>query len=377
MNLLYHIERIGAGSIMSFNDFHLWLSKFISQLSNSLRKTYRRFRLRKSVKNFLTKPYKLSKEQKKQTKLYWKPYTKHFVTYWHELYYQKTGVFDARFVPDDIMFTEIEPYYNDYASSRGIDNKCNYDIIFPDVLKPKTVFRRMKGIFHDDSFFIISREDVIERCKRAQKVVLKIAVDVGYGVGVKLWDSNKSSIEELESMIDSFRGDIIGQELIVQHPELGRIHSKCVNCIRIITFITRKKVEYVCGYFRMGCGDSFVDFHGGCVCSINPDGSLMDTGFINDTCEPITHHPDSDICFSEYIIPNYERIKETAAQLHSRIGDFRWVSWDFSLSTDGSPILIEVNLVYGGIMYHQLGSGPIFADKSKEMLDEAYNKITH
>ena len=42
------------------------------------------------------------------------------------------------------------------------------------------------------------------------------------------------------------------------------------------------------------------------------------------------------------------------------------ISWDFAIGVDGEPILIEANLSFGQIDFHQLCNGPIF----KEMTDE-------
>ena len=56
------------------------------------------------------------------------------------------------------------------------------------------------------------------------------------------------------------------------------------------------------------------------------------------------------------------------------MGDFRLISWDFTVGEDGEPVFIEMNLKYGGTMYHQLSSGPFFGEDSDEILDEIYGK---
>ena len=359
---------------MGLDSFNSKLALSLSKVSTSLRWSWRRFRMRHSVKQYISKPYALTKAQKAEAKAYWGKYTKHFSPLWHELYAQKSGRFDPRYIPDDIMFTEIEGYLNDYKSSWGFDNKCNYDLYFGDnVLMPKTLFRRMRGIFHDKDWNIISKDDAVNLCLSAGGAAVKQSQEAGYGVGVKIWDKTTDDREELEKIIDNMTGDIIAQELIIEHPSLSSFKSKSVACIRTTTILTENGPEYICGYLRLGQGESRVDYLGGCVCSVKEDGQLYEIGYDNMTCNPITKHA-SGIPFKGYTVPCYDKIKEKSLELHKRLGDFRIVSWDFSLSPEGEPILIEVNMIYGGIMYHQLGSGPIFGDKTDSILNEVYKK---
>ena len=45
-----------------------------------------------------------------------------------------------------------------------------------------------------------------------------------------------------------------------------------------------------------------------------------------------------------------------------------------SIGTDGEPILIEVNLTYGGLSTHLLSNGPLFGDMTPEILKRVYGK---
>ena len=65
---------------------------------------------------------------------------------------------------------------------------------------------------------------------------------------------------------------------------------------------------------------------------------------------------------------------ETIKKLHPFIPHFRMVSWDFSVNEDGMPILIEANLMYGELEFHQLCNGPIFGDDTEEILKEVFSK---
>lgn len=358
---------------MKFYQIHEWAAHTVENSSRNLRWALRRKRLQRGVKHYLTKPYQLTASQKKEAKAYWKQYTKHFSPYGHELFLQKSGKFDPRYVPDDIMFTEIEDYLNCYDASVGIDNKCNYELYFPEAKQPRTLFRRMQGVYRDADFHVISEEMAIANCLSEGVAVVKIATDVGYGGGVKFWSLKEDGEERLHKLLEVMHGDLIAQCVIKQHPVLENLHRESVSCIRVVTMVTKEGVEYVCGYFRIGQGSTKVDYDGGCVCSIKPDGTLYDIGFDNRTCNPITAH-ESGVKFSEFTIPCYEAVKQKALELHKKVGAFRIISWDFSVSPEEEPILIEMNCMYGGIMYHQLGMGPLFGDKTEAVLNEVFGK---
>ena len=63
---------------------------------------------------------------------------------------------------------------------------------------------------------------------------------------------------------------------------------------------------------------------------------------------------------------------KAAIKCHEKMGDFRLISWDFTVGTDGEPIFIEMNIKYGGTMYHQLSSGAFFGEDTDKMLNEIY-----
>ena len=359
--------------MINYYTIHEWLAHFVDRNGKRIRWALRRYRMRKGVKQYLQKPYQLTKEQKKEAKQFWKKYTRHFSPVFHELYLQKTGKFDPKYVPDDIMFCEIEDYLDDWGSSRGMDNKCNYELYFPEVKQPKTLYRKMKGVYHDAAWNIISEEDAVRMCMDNGAAVIKASQEVGYGGGVKIWDAKTDTEDDLKEIIRTIPGDVIAQDLIVEHPELKKLNTKSVSCIRVLSIIRKDKVEYLRGYFRMGQGEGKVDYADGCVASLYPDGQLYEVGFDNNTCNPVKQH-ENGMVFKDYKVPCYEAVRQKALELHKKLGDFRIVSWDFSVDPEGDPVLIEVNMLYGGIMYHQLGSGPIFGDKTEEILAEVFGK---
>lgn len=63
---------------------------------------------------------------------------------------------------------------------------------------------------------------------------------------------------------------------------------------------------------------------------------------------------------------------ELVKSLHPQIPHFRLVSWDVAINEDGKPILIEVNLKYGELDFHQLNNGSLFGEDAAGILDEVF-----
>lgn len=52
----------------------------------------------------------------------------------------------------------------------------------------------------------------------------------------------------------------------------------------------------------------------------------------------------------------------------------RLTSWDLSVDVEGNPVLIEVNLAYGGLFFHQITNGPVFGDLTEDIINEVIKK---
>ena len=101
-----------------------------------------------------------------------------------QIFYSKVnGTFDVRYLPDDLYYTVLDPFYNDRHAFKFIDNKCYYDVYFPDAKQPKVIAKRINGFWIIDGK-IVSSAIVVEKCKEAQCVFLKAANNSCGGHGV-------------------------------------------------------------------------------------------------------------------------------------------------------------------------------------------------
>lgn len=155
----------------------LKLRKIIEDIS-----TYRRgIYWNKIVKNRLPDGYKkLSEKEKQAVKSLFGKYGKVNENY-HEFYKNATGKFYENYIPDDLYYCKIDPYFNNWALAEYLDNKCYYKTIFPDVKQPETIACRMNRIWYIDNM-PTTFEKVLAVLKGSESFV-KMATDSEGGGG--------------------------------------------------------------------------------------------------------------------------------------------------------------------------------------------------
>lgn len=123
----------------------------------------------------------------------------------------------------------------------------------------------------------------------------------------------------------------------------------------------------------MGINESKVDnaSSGGITVGIEENGRLKSCAY-NAKGIRFDKHPTSGVKFDDFTIPNFEEIKHTVKEQAKNFPHFRLISWDIALDKNNNPIIIEANLKYGEIDFHQLNNGPLFGDDTKEILNEVF-----
>lgn len=74
------------------------------------------------------------------------------------------------------------------------------------------------------------------------------------------------------------------------------------------------------------------------------------------------------------MVPGYSKILEIVKKNHFTMPHFRLISWDFAVDIDHEPVMIEANLRYGELDFHQLNNGPLFGKDTRKILDEVFGK---
>lgn len=360
--------------------------KLIDFLRNRLYRLYNEDTVRISRNNFIHRELKnneytskpLTKEQKLEIQSFWSQYTSldKDAWKWFEVYnsVKPKGAILKYYIPDNIYYTKVDMHFSNQRECLTFDDKNMYDLYFPNVKMPETVSRKIGGVFLDHNYSILEKNDVLSLCKRYKSLILKISKGSDGGHGVFFLNTKESSNGVLADILEGNR-DFVIQRIVSQHREISKIHDKSINTIRIMSLFFNNQVRIVSSVLRMGVNDSRLDnaHSGGIVSGILPDGRLRDVAY-NIRGKRFDRHPQGTQ-FGSIVVPSLERCHNIVKSQALRfIGLSRLISWDFAIDENGAPVLIEVNLTYGGVDVHQMSNGPVFGEMTEAVLNEVFKK---
>lgn len=282
---------------------------------------------------------------------------------------------DPRYIPDDLWFDRIIPHYNDLIFAKALQDKCLHNLLFPGLRRPETVVKNVAGVFYDDGLSLLTREEAADRLLHTEgRVLVKPSVGSGQGHNIRFYDADALTEADAEEIFRLYGKNFIIQKKLDQHEALARLNPDSLNTVRVITFLHRDKVYTLSSILRVGGFGSEVDntSQGGFQGSILPGGRLAPKGFThrNDRWEYIDAYPNG-IRFADVTVPFYDRVEEAAHKNALRMGHFRILGWDFAVSPDGTPVLIEYNVIPG---QNQESDGPTFGELTDEVLGEVFGK---
>lgn len=295
-------------------------------------------------------------------------------TLFHNFYNDTKGDFDVRYIPVDLYFCYIDPYFNNHQKAEYIDNKCLYSRLFRDAPHPEIVLNCVNNVWTDEDFRFVSEEDIDRIVGSCDELIVKQAKDTQGGKNI-YFVSGENIVSEFRDACKKINSDIVVQKIIKQHSVLNSINATSVNTIRILTMLNKNDVKIYSTIIRMGVDGSRVDnaSSGGLTCGIDSEGRLKKYAY-NLNGERFENHPTSGISFNSVVIPGFDKACDLCRRLHPSMSDFRLISWDICINEEGEPILIEANLCYGGINVHQISNGPVFGDDTEKILEEVFSK---
>lgn len=277
--------------------------------------------------------------------------------------------FDARYIPMDFSYAYLHPYFNDTYAAEVIDDKNLYDLTFKGFTMPRTICRIIDNVVMDADYRAISMREASNLCKSEGQVIVKpsdIQCFKGGGGGIRFINADEDAYDVLQQY-----NNCIVQEVLKQHEALASLHKESLNTIRMVTLNDKGIPQMLSAVVRIGVKDNKIDnaSAGGIFCGIHEDGRLMKYAY-NRKGDLFERHPDGAI-FEKCVIPNYNRCIEVVKELSFRFVKFaRLVAWDLAIREDGEPVVIESNMPYSGIDLFQIVQGPLFGDRTIEIVDK-------
>jgi hypothetical protein len=119
---------------------------------------YQVYMCRRQIKSkFLKGTDYLSQIDANETLKYWRHYRRKPKLYWHKWYSSRNGIVDKRYIPEDIFYGFIIPFYNKMEFQKAYADKALHSIWFPDMKRPIVIAKNISGSFYNDEFSLMTR----------------------------------------------------------------------------------------------------------------------------------------------------------------------------------------------------------------------------
>ncbi len=324
----------------------------------------------------------LSSKRKKEIEEYFKKFGVPINTKWHETFFSANGI-DSNFYLSEYLFYEfVEPAFK-YSEAEGVSftDKNLYSRNFRDIRQPETFLRYMDGKFYDAAYNRLDQGAGFNMLKENAGIsVIKPSQKSGGGRDVNLLSVREGALFLNETQISSdellklYKNGFIVQERVKQHPVLSEIYQHSLNTIKLVTFRFQDEIRLISTLFRTGNKGHYLDNmkQGGFCCKVNSDGTLQNVAY-DKALQQYRNHPNTGIPFGKVTVPRFREIVDAARRMHESMQYSDIASWDLAVGTDATPILIEVNLKYQGILYQQVACGPLFGDLTDDVLNFVFS----
>lgn len=342
--------------------------KHDGKLCRQARKTFR--------KNF--SGYEISRQYSREIRQYWREnYGGSIDLIWHKTFAAVTGVEDVRFIPHNVWWLRVLPFFNSLAMRSAYNDKNLSSNFFTARRAAATIVKRMHGVYYDECNDVLTVEQAAARLMSSDcDIIIKSSqTDDGIGITPASTRGRKlflfGSYTDLASIEKMYRNNFVIQERIVQHPLLAKPHPSSVNTIRILTFRWRETIRVLLAFLRIGTSGRITDNAGtGGICVGIADDGLLNSWGVDQFGNLYESHPTTGYSFrhQEYA-PAFSEACREACEYHRKIFHFNLVSWDFAISPYDEPIFVEMNFRGASWIYQFACAKPIFGDFTEEVLN--------
>lgn len=313
---------------------------------------------RKQVKSFTNVSPLTSKEKKETRKVYRKYHIK--PNFKHLALFKACHGYSPYYISDNVYYGKVLTKHNN-DQRRKIDDKNYYDLLFNTANMPKTLCRKIKGIYLSKDYNSLSIEECLDIIDKAEDAIFKISIESAGGDSIIF--KHNSTREEIVKFMNN-HDDFIVQDVIKQHPILAKFNEGSINTFRLMVFHFDGKFEIVSSLIRCGITNSGIDnfSKGGITFAVHPDGTLGNFA-VDKYGKKYESHPKNSLVFSQYKLDEdiVKSIYDDTIKQAQKIPFMRISSWDYTIDEEKRPILIECNIWMGGQLdLHQMAQGPIF-----------------
>ena len=355
------------------------VKKYIVLAFDLLRKRDLKKKARKIILNqtkegiFVNPPAKTASEFKE----FWKPVLSNIDVYWLKIYGSVSGLWDKRYVSENIYYSIIEPCLNNKAFSKAYNDKNFYWKTITGLQLPKTIISNVDGVFYNDKNTLISLKEACKIIENSESFIIKPSVDSGGGKDVRLYrksenvfSDNKGCAIKPDELFKHYKKNFIIQKIIKPHLFYANFNPSSLNTVRVFTYrsVSDERIHILHSILRVGKQGSVTDNQasGGFACGVTDEGCLTGIAVNKSGCR--LNEVNGIKLIKGVQLEGYEKIKEAAIEAAKQFPYSRLLGHDLCIDSEGEVKLIEVNNVNNEINFYQMLNGSLFREFSEEIL---------
>jgi len=298
-------------------------------------------------------------------------------SFWADYCYSINGIVSDSYIPLRAYYLAIEPTLNHRLMVSTLKDKNFYDLFFKSIESPKVLLRRINGFLYKGDYQPIDNITALDdSLAKLPAFILKASLDSGSGQSIFLF-KNQAGVFKSEAVLfdnDFLREhkfDFVIQEFVKQHEYFAQFNPSSNNTIRVLTYrsVVDDSINVLHVLLRIGAKGSFLDHdnHGGVAIGIDHfarlgSGAYDSKGNIHKVFNGIVFADQSEV-------PFYKEITESARTIAAQSYYGRLLALDFTVSSHGQILLLDVNCWRNGISQYQYINGTLFGQFTKEVLD--------
>lgn len=281
--------------------------------------------------------------------------------------------FDAHYVPESMLYTFIQWNLNPQGTARCLEDKGIYGFYFKDFARPFEPIRRVRGVFYSHENEVLTEDGALGRLLEWGKpFIIKPSVCSEQGRNILLVENYDRA-----SLVDLFLrygNDFVCQERCGQSEMTAALNPSSVNGIRVTSLYLNGRYSVLSVCQKVGKAGNVVDNTGagGYIVGVSKTGQLHDKGF--NRCGEVIDRTWGGVPLKAVKLPRFENLLAFAKRLHEQVPQLPLLGWDIVLDAGDEPILVEVNAFSPGVVYEQMCTGPIFADRFDEVMEYVHRR---
>lgn len=275
----------------------------------------------------------------------------------------------------DFEFYQLNAEQKASYVTRGVSNHYVRTLNDPQekkLLENKAVFLKHFSDVSGRSWFDLENQDFesFEIFFKEQKKIVAKPKEGVCGRGIEFFEYDGNNARSVyDHMIES--GQLLAEELLIQHDELAKIHPYSVNTIRVMSIQINGKVVIPYASLRTGNGKGVDNLNnGGFVGRIDIDTGRIYTDGIGKYGMQTEKHPLTGVAFKGFEIPRFDEVLEIVEKVALKVPKVGFVGWDVAILND-RVVVVEGNEFPG----HDIYQLPLTLGESRMGMKPVYDKI--